>query len=71
MMVIESFEPITWYKKLEDRIGPLNGQDWRTRWHTRMQRVFETEIVLVGEAGEDGDVQPERLTAKRRSLLSI
>jgi ribosomal protein S18 acetylase RimI-like enzyme len=50
-MVIESFEPITWYKKLEERLGPLNGQDWRTRWHERMRKVFETEIVLVGEAG--------------------
>jgi RimJ/RimL family protein N-acetyltransferase len=50
-MVIESFEPITWFKKLEDRIGPLNGQDWRTRWHTRMRDVFANQIVLIGETG--------------------
>jgi ribosomal protein S18 acetylase RimI-like enzyme len=49
-MVIESFEPITWFKKLDDRIGPLNGQDWRMRWKDRLRHVFETEIVLVGEA---------------------
>jgi len=30
-MVIESFEPIMWFKKLDDRIGPLNGRDWRMR----------------------------------------
>jgi ribosomal protein S18 acetylase RimI-like enzyme len=48
-MVIESFEPITWFKKIEDRLGPLNGQDWRARWHTRMRGVFETQIVLIGE----------------------
>ena len=49
-MVIESFEPITWFKKLDARIGPLNGRSWRTRWQARMRRVFEAEIVLVGES---------------------
>src|ERR1700752_2315467 len=52
-MVIESFEPITWFKRLDDRVGPLNGRDWRMRWNVRLRHVFETEIVLVGEtAGE-------------------
>ena len=50
-MVIDSFEPITWYKKLDARVGPLNGRDWRTRWQARMRKVFETEIVLVAETG--------------------
>src|SRR5580704_18352922 len=50
-MVIESFEPITWFKKLEDRWGPLNGRDWRMRWKDRLRHVFETQIVLVGETG--------------------
>jgi ribosomal protein S18 acetylase RimI-like enzyme len=50
-MVIESFEPITWFKKLDARIGPLNGRDWRARWQSRMVRIFETETVLVGESG--------------------
>src|SRR5438874_8588842 len=49
-MVIDSFEPITWFKKLDARVGPLNGRDWRTRWQARMQHIFETEIVLVGES---------------------
>ena len=48
-MVIESFEPITWFKKLDARMGPLNGRDWRVRWQARMRNVFATEIVLVGE----------------------
>jgi ribosomal protein S18 acetylase RimI-like enzyme len=52
-MVIESFEPITWSKKLDERIGPLNGRDWRTRWQARMRHIFETEIVLVGESGAE------------------
>ena len=52
-MVIESFEPITWFKKLDERIGPLNGRDWRTRWQARMRHIFETEIVLVGESGAE------------------
>ena len=50
-MVIETFEPITWFKKLDERIGPLNGRDWRMRWKDRLGHVFETEIVLVGETG--------------------
>jgi ribosomal protein S18 acetylase RimI-like enzyme len=48
-MVIESFEPITWQKKLDANIGPLNGHDWRARWRLRLQRIFETQLVLVGE----------------------
>jgi ribosomal protein S18 acetylase RimI-like enzyme len=52
-MVIESFEPITWHKKLDAKAGPLNGRDWRVRWRTRMARVFETQIVLVGETNGD------------------
>ena len=50
-MVIESFEPISWIKRLEDRMGPLNGRGWRTRWKDRMRHVFATEIVLIGETG--------------------
>jgi ribosomal protein S18 acetylase RimI-like enzyme len=48
-MVIASFEPITWFKKLDARIGPLNGMDWRSRWQDRLRNVFATEIILVGE----------------------
>ena len=51
-MVIESFEPITWFKKLDARIGPLNGRDWRMRWEARMRQVFDKQIVLVGETGD-------------------
>src|SRR5690349_18916377 len=52
-LVIESFEPVTWAKKLDARIGPLNGRDWRRRWQARMRNIFETQIILVGEnAGE-------------------
>jgi ribosomal protein S18 acetylase RimI-like enzyme len=50
-LVIESFEPISWIKRLEDRMGPLNGRGWRMRWKDRLRHVFETQIVLVGDAG--------------------
>jgi ribosomal protein S18 acetylase RimI-like enzyme len=53
-MVIDSFEPITWYKKLDAQFGALNGQDWRARWHARMQNIFRGQIILVGEL--DGQV---------------
>jgi ribosomal protein S18 acetylase RimI-like enzyme len=52
-LVIEAFEPITWQKKLDRDFGPLKGRDWRQRWSARLERIFQTQIVLVGEsAGE-------------------
>ena len=51
-LVIGSFEPITWAKKLDAKIGPLNGVDWRARWQARLQNVFNTQIILVGEADQ-------------------
>src|SRR5438876_5894879 len=48
-LVIDSFEPITWQKKLDAKFGPLNGRNWRQRWAARLQKIFATQIVLVGE----------------------
>ena len=48
-LVIDSFEPITWQKKLDARIGPLNGRDWRQRWQARLRNILATQIVLVGQ----------------------
>ena len=48
-LVIDSFEPITWQKKLDARLGPLNGRDWRERWQARLRTIFATQIVLVGQ----------------------
>src|SRR5690348_5822061 len=49
-LVIDSFEPITWQKKLDAEFGPLNGCDWRQRWSARLQKIFATQTVLIGEA---------------------
>src|SRR5262249_26274653 len=51
-LVIEAFEPITWAKKLDDRMEPLNGLDWRKRWQARLQNIFNTQIILAGEADQ-------------------
>jgi ribosomal protein S18 acetylase RimI-like enzyme len=48
-LVVAAFEPITWQKKLDARFGPLNGCDWQARWHDRLQKIFATQIVLLGE----------------------
>ncbi|MBI3472392.1 MAG: GNAT family N-acetyltransferase [Candidatus Solibacter usitatus] len=53
-LLIESFEPITWHKKLDESFGPLNGLDWRQRWKRRVAEVWKTQIVLAGEA--DGEL---------------
>ncbi|MCX6624852.1 MAG: GNAT family N-acetyltransferase [Acidobacteria bacterium] len=50
-LTIESFEPITWMKRADERFGPLNGKDWRERWQTRFAHVFANQTVLLGEAG--------------------
>lgn len=47
--VIDSFEPITWASKLDERIGPLGGVAWRDRWRSRLRAAFASEIVLIGE----------------------
>jgi ribosomal protein S18 acetylase RimI-like enzyme len=49
-LVIDSFEPITWQKPLDAKVGPLNGRDWQTRWQARLRHIFETQTVLVAEA---------------------
>ena len=48
-LFIDSFEPISLYRKVEERFGPFNGNDWRAQWHLRLRKVFDTEIILVGE----------------------
>ena len=48
-LVIDSFEPITWQKKIDVTIGPLNGCDWRQRWANRLRKIFATQAVVVGE----------------------
>ena len=53
-LIIDSFEPITWQKKLDARFGPLNGRDWRARWQARLKHIFQTQVVLLGEA--DGNL---------------
>lgn len=50
-LVLDAFEPITWQKKLDARFGPLNGCDWQSRWKNRLAKIFESQIVLVGEVG--------------------
>jgi ribosomal protein S18 acetylase RimI-like enzyme len=51
-LVLAAFEPITWQKRLDARFGPLNGNDWKARWQTRLSKIFATQIVLVG--GQSG-----------------
>lgn len=53
-LTLDSFEPITWFRKVDERFGPLNGKDWRQRWRSRFRRAFDSQRVLVGEA--DGQI---------------
>lgn len=53
-LIIDAFEPITWFRHADETFGPLNGLDWRARWRLRLAKVFAGEIMLVGE--ENGRV---------------
>jgi len=53
-MTIDAFEPITWLKKADQKFGPLNGLDWRRRWQKRFRKIWETQVILLGEA--EGEV---------------
>ncbi len=53
-MIIDCFEPITWFKTADQKYGPMNGLDWRARWDRRLKKVFETQIILIGE--EDSEI---------------
>jgi ribosomal protein S18 acetylase RimI-like enzyme len=48
-LVVDSFEPVTMYRKIEDQFGPFNGKGWRDRWRVRLRKDFKTDIILVGE----------------------
>ena len=48
-MIVDCFEPITWFKTADQKYGPMNGLDWRARWDLRLAKVFATQIILVGE----------------------
>lgn len=50
-LTIDSFEPITWMKRADERFGPLNGKDWRQRWQARLAQIFANETVLLGTIG--------------------
>ena len=54
-MIIDAIGPITWFRKIDEIHGPLNGLDWRERWRRRLQDVFARQTMLVGEC-EDGIV---------------
>ena len=47
-LVLDSFEPVTWARTLEERFGLVNGLDWQARWKLRMRKVFAEQIVLLG-----------------------
>ncbi|MCS6953494.1 MAG: GNAT family N-acetyltransferase [Bryobacterales bacterium] len=63
-LLLASFEPVTWFRRVDEQFGPLNGRDWRERWRLRVAHIFRTQTVLLGEdetrlvAVATGDVDP-------------
>ena len=50
-LIIDSFEPVTWARRVDEVFGPMNGRDWRARWQSRVAKIFETQILLAAEDG--------------------
>ncbi|MCC6857367.1 MAG: GNAT family N-acetyltransferase [Bryobacterales bacterium] len=50
-LILASFEPVTWARTSDALFGPLNGKDWKERWRSRIHKIFETQIMLLGETG--------------------
>ncbi len=48
-LLLASFEPVTWFRRVDEYFGPLNGRDWRERWRLRVAQIFHTQTVLLGE----------------------
>lgn len=48
-LIIDSFEAINLLRKVEEHFGPFNGKNWREQWQLRLRKVFNTEVILVGE----------------------
>ena len=51
-LILDSFEPITWARTLEEQYGLLNGLGWRARWKRRLQKVFAEQSLLVGSVDD-------------------
>jgi GNAT superfamily N-acetyltransferase len=50
-MVVASFEPVSRYRRLDARLGPLNGRTWDQRFADRVRDALATQLVLIGEEG--------------------
>lgn len=48
-MVVRSFEPISWYRKLDARLEPLNGRAWDRRLEDRVRDALARQYVIIGE----------------------
>ncbi len=48
-LIIDSFEPVTWARRVDEAFGPMNGMDWRARWQSRVAKIFETQVLFAAE----------------------
>jgi hypothetical protein len=68
-LVLESFEPITWARLLDEKFGPLNGLDWQDRWRLRLEKIVADQVVLVGTV-EDTIAAMSTSTVDRKTALA-
>ncbi len=48
-VVVASFEPVSWYRRLDANLEPLNGRTWDKRFQDRVRHALESQYVLLGE----------------------
>jgi GNAT superfamily N-acetyltransferase len=75
-MLVASFEPISWYRRLDATLGPLNGRTWDQRFEDRVRDGLKTQTAWIGE--DEGEIQTytagsydERSRAAFLDLLAV
>lgn len=51
-LVVASFEAISWYRRLDASLEPLDGRTWDKRFEDRVRDALESQYVLIGEDEE-------------------
>jgi GNAT superfamily N-acetyltransferase len=47
-LICRAFEPISWFRRAEERFGLLNERGWRERFRARVEQAASGQTILLG-----------------------
>lgn len=47
-LIVQAFEPITMFRRIEELFGPLNQRHWRDRFRSKARAAVDGKTTLVG-----------------------